>query len=132
MRKSTDSLGTNFMALRVEAGYTMLELSKKAGMSEATVWKIEHDRPVRWETVHALIRVLRITAKTPRYQQFHQQWLNLRQKTAAAKPEGFWKHTLSPHAINATDKFRNLVRDLSPEDTTKVLAAATRSARTLL
>lgn len=130
MRKKT--LGTAFAELRAKSGLTMLETGLKCDLAEPTIWKLENDRSVRWETVHTVLSVAFNTQPgSERYENFHLLWLKSRQNMAENHPEGFAKPKLSKHATEATRKFRNLVRDLSPDNAKKVLAAATRAARSL-
>ena len=130
MRKQTT--GEKFAAIRRQHGATMIQIALKCGLSETVVWHLEHNLPIRWETVHSILTVgLGIPQGTRDYESMHALWLKERQERAESKPEAAGKRALSKHATEATRKFRNLVRDLDPVQTKKVLMAAEKSARSL-
>jgi transcriptional regulator with XRE-family HTH domain len=123
------TLGQVFAELRENSGLSLLAIGSKCGLAEATVWKLENDRPVRWETAHLILTVaLKIKPGNPVYQNLNQLWLKQRQEKAEALPPESGSKTLSKHAVEASRRFRNLIRDLDPASTKKVLAAATRAA----
>jgi transcriptional regulator with XRE-family HTH domain len=127
MKKQT--LGSLFAELRLKSGMTMLQISTKSGLNESTVWHLENDWPIRWETVHAILTAgLSILQGTERYEAMHALWLKKKQEKADSKPEDTNKKTLSKHATEASRRFRNLIRDLDPAQTKKVLRAAERAA----
>ena len=124
------TLGSAFGEIRREKGMTLAEVGLKCGVHESTVCNVERDRPIRWETVHlVLTKGMKIKSGSAVYQSCHELWLKQRAEVAASHPEDFAAKTLSKHATEAVRKFRNLVRELDPEQTKKVLAAAQRSAR---
>ena len=124
--------GEKFAEIRRQHGATMSQIAVKCGLSETVVWHLEHNLPIRWETVHTIMTVgLSIPQGTRDYEAMHALWLKERQERAEAKPEKANKKALSKHATEATRKFRNLVRDLDPAQTKKVLMAADRTARSL-
>jgi hypothetical protein len=124
------TLGQEFGKLRNRQSVTMLEAGIRSKLSESVIWKIEHDSPVRWETVHAvLVHALRCRQGTEEYQAFHALWLKQRQQLADARPEDAGTPTLSKHAVEACRKFRILIRDMDEEQTRKTLGAAMRYAR---
>lgn len=130
MKKRT--LGMLFGEMRAASELSMLAVGEKCGLSESTVWKVERDRPVRWETVHLILaKAFNIRPLNDEYQAFNLLWMKQHAETANAQPEGHASKTLSKHAVEATRKFRNLVRDLDPAETKTVLAAAQRSAAKL-
>lgn len=130
MRKQTT--GGKFAEIRSKHGSTMVQISTKCGLSETAVWHLEHNLPIRWETVHSILTVgLGIPQGTRDYEAMHALWLKERQERAESKPETAGKRALSKHATEATRLFRNLVRDLDPEQTKKVLMAAKRAAKSL-
>ena len=123
------TLGQLFATLRGEKGITMIDAALKCDLSESVVWKVEHDRPVRWETVHLILTTaLKIRQSNPTYQTAHFLWLEQRNKRANQQSPEAGNKTLPKHAVEATRKFRNLVRDLDPAGTKQVLAAAEWSA----
>jgi hypothetical protein len=123
------TLGQLFAGVRESNGLTMIDAALKCDLSESVVWKVEHDRPVRWETVHLLLTIaLKIRKSDPTYQTAHFLWLEQRNKRADLQSPEANSKTLTKHAVEATRKFRNLVRDLDPLQTKTVLAAAQRSA----
>lgn len=123
------TVGDLFAALRAKKNLTMLDSGLKAGLSEPVVWKLENNRPVRWETVHAILsKSFKIRASSEEYQEIHAAWLRQRQERADGMAEDANKRKLSTHAAAAVRKFRDLVRDLDEDQTKKVLSAARRSA----
>lgn len=119
------TLGQQFAEIRAKLGVPMLDISIACNLSEAAVWKLEHDCPVRWETVHLILAVaLEIDPESKIYKTMNQLWLKQRQERAMARTPDAGISMLSKHAVEATRKFRNLVRDLSPADARKVLAGA--------
>lgn len=128
MKKTT--LGRIFGELRAAKSVTMLEAAVKARLSESVIWKIEHDSPVRWETVHAALHhALGCHPGMESYAAMHALWLAQRQKLAEARPEDAGVKTLSKHAVEACRKFRILIRDMDQDQTRRTLAAAMRYAR---
>lgn len=110
----------------------MLAVATKCDVSETVIWKLEHDKPVRWETAHLILSIaLKIRPGSEAYQDMHALWLKQRQEMAEAQTHEFGTQKLSKHAVEAGRKFRNLVRDLDPVQTRKVLAAAARAAKNL-
>lgn len=130
MKKQT--IGRTFAGIRAEKKMTMLQIATKCGLSETVVWHLEHDWPVRWETVHLILTVaFNIHPGSEKYQAMNLLWLKHRQEKAESQSESHGKNVLTKHATEATRKFRNLVRDLDPASAKKVLAAATRAAKSL-
>ena len=130
MKRAT--VGSVFGELRKTRSLTMLDVATKSGLSETLVWNIEHDRPVRWETVHrVLAKALRVGASNDQYQRIQELWIKARQEKSTAMRESSGKHKIPAHAIEATRKFRILVRNLNEDAARKILAAAERSARAL-
>ena len=104
----------------------------KSGLSDSLVWKLEHDRRVRWETIHiVLTKAFHLKPSSDEYQRFHDLWIKDRMEKAETMPPDSNKLKLSKHAVEVTRKFRNLVRDLNKADAKKVLAAAERAASRL-
>jgi transcriptional regulator with XRE-family HTH domain len=127
-----ESVGSIFGELRAGRNLTMADAASKSGLSEALIWNVEHDRPVRWETVHRiLVRAFRMGSSNEKYQRIRELWLKSRQEKASGIADNHSKRKLPAHAIEATRKFRNLVRDLNEETARRILAAAERSARSL-
>lgn len=127
MKKAT--LASVFADLRSKKGLTMLEIANKCDISEASVWKLESGRSVRWETVHLILSVVfNIQAGSKDYDQFNRLWLARRQEMAEAQPPDFGVSKLSKHAAQAVKKFRTLVYDMDEASVKKVLTAATRAA----
>ena len=130
MKKKT--MGQLFAQIRIGNYLTMREIANKCDISESVVWKVEHDWPVRWETVHLVLTVaLNVISGSEKYQAMHLLWLKSRQEAVESRPDQCGKKSLSKHGVEATRKFRILIHDLDPVQTKKVLAAATRAARSL-
>lgn len=109
---------------------TMAEIADKCGVHESTVSNVERDRSIRWETVHLVLSVgVNIQPGSKAYQSCHLLWLKGRAEKAESHPDSFGAKTMTKHGVEATRKFRNLIRDLDPAQTKKVLAAAQRAAR---
>lgn len=131
MAKTT--LGSKVAELRAERSLTMADIGKLCDISEASYWKVEHDRSIRWETVHLIsVVAFKLKPASDQYQALHALWLKNRQTMAESQTPDFATSKLSKHAIEAGRKFRILIRDLDETQTRKVLSAATRSARSLL
>ena len=123
------TLGEAFADLRGKSHMAMLDVANHCDLSEAVVWKLENDRPVRWETVHLILtQALEVKPESAKYQAIHRLWLAQRQEHADAKTPEHAAKTLSKHAVEATRKFRNLIRELDPAQARKVLAGAQRAA----
>lgn len=130
MKKQT--LGSVFGEIRREKRLTMAEIANKCGVHESTVSNIERNRSIRWETVHLVLSIgVNIQPGSQTYQSCHLLWLKGRQEKAEAQPEKFASKAMTKHAVEATRKFRMLIRELDPKATSKVLAAAARVARSL-
>ena len=130
MKRKT--LGQVFAEIRADKSLTMLETALKCGSSEAVVWKLERDRPVRWESVHIIVTIaFKISPRSEKYQTLHLLWLKARQERAEAQPEKLNKRLLSKHGVEATRKFRILIHELDPVQVRQVLAAAQRAAQRL-
>lgn len=126
------TLGEAFADLRGKSHLAMLDVANHCDLSEAVVWKLERDRPVRWETVHLILtQGVNVPVGSAKYQAMHKLWLAQRQEHAEAKTPEHAAKTLSKHAVEATRKFRNLIRELDPAMTRKVLAGAQRAAARL-
>lgn len=126
------TLGKVFDQLRNERHATQAGIASACNFSESCVWKLSHDWPTRWETVHVALTVgLHIAPGTEPYETCHLLWLKQRQERAESQPEKFAAKAMTKHAVEATRKFRILIKDLDPESAKKVLAAATRAARSL-
>lgn len=130
MKKKT--LGQVAAGIRAEKHLTMLETANKCDLSEAVIWKLETDKPVRWETVHTIVSVaFNLHPHDATYQTIHYLWLKQRNEKSEALPPASNSRLLSKHGVEATRKFRLLIRELDPAQTKKVLAAAQRAARSL-
>lgn len=123
------ALATVFSELRNRKGLTMLEVANKCDISEASVWKLESGRSVRWETVHLILSVVfNIQPGSKDYDQFNRLWLARRQEMAESQAPDFGVSKLSKHAALAVKKFRTMIHDMDEASVKKVLAAATRAA----
>ena len=130
MAKKT--IGGAFGEMRAKSRMTMLEIGKRCGLTESTISKVERDKPVRWETVHLALSVgMNIQPGSASYQACHLLWLKQRAERAESHTPEFASKTLTKHGVEATRKFRQLIHKLDPAQTKKVLAAATRAARSL-
>lgn len=130
MAKQT--LGSFFRELQQEQGLSGAEIGRRCGFDQSTPSNIGRNRPIQWETVHlALTAGLKIKASSEPYKRCHELWLKQRADRAASHPPDFGAKTLSKHATEVVRKFRNLVRDLDPEQAKKVFLAAQRAARGL-
>jgi transcriptional regulator with XRE-family HTH domain len=128
MKKAT--LATAFAEIRGQNGLSMLAIANKCGISETTVWKIEHGLSVRWETVHLVLTIgLGVHAGTDRYAAFQALWVKGRQEMAESQAPDFGTKRMPAHAVAAVRKFRKLVHDLDKERVSKALAAAQRAVR---
>ncbi len=128
MKKIT--LGMKVAQLRENLDLTMLEVGKLCDISESTYWKVEHDRSVRWETVHLVaVAGFQISPHHPDYQELHALWLEKRQEMAQSHTPNFAARTLSPHAVEACRKFRNIIRDMDEDQARLVLLGAELVAR---
>lgn len=126
------TVGAAFGEIRAKRGFTMLEVATRSGLAESTISKVECSDPVRWETIHLAISVgLNVQPGCESYQAMHLLWLKQRAELAESRSPTLGTKNLTKHAVEASRKFRNLIRDLTPEQTKKVLAAAQRSARSL-
>lgn len=123
-----NTIGTRFAEIRSKKGMTMIGTAEKCGFAESTVWKIENDRPVRWETVHMALGAFRVKPTHAEYHEFHELWLAQRKEMANRRPVGASKKKLSKHGVEATRKFRILIRNMTPAKTRKVLLAAQKAA----
>lgn len=127
-----ETVGGIFGEIRAAKHLTMADTASRAGLSETLIWNVEHDRPVRWETVHRILsKAFRMGTSNEKYQRIRELWIRSRQEKAGTIAEDYGKPKLPAHAIEATRKFRNLVRDLNEDTARKILAAAERSARSL-
>lgn len=127
--KTKITLGSEFHRLRTESCQTLDSIAKRCRIAESTVWKVERDHPVRWETVHLCLLIgLRIAAGTDRYQTLHALWLAARNREAENRPPDKGTKKLSKHAAAAVKEFRALVRDLDRRGISKVMAAVRRAS----
>lgn len=123
------TIGKFFGEVRLKKSLTLREIGERAGLTESAMSKIERDMPVRWETVHLALSVgMNIQPGSESYQAFHLLWLKQRADKAESHKPGFASKNLTKHGVEATRKFRILIRDLNPEQTKKVLMAATLAA----
>jgi hypothetical protein len=129
---STETLGTAFGELRHRQGKSMQDIADACGVDQSTVSNIERDRPCRWETVHTVLTGgMWVEPDGATYKRFHALWLARRAEIAESQPDGHAQKGLSRHATEVVRKFRNLVRDLSPEDAKACWRAAERAGRKL-
>lgn len=128
MKKAT--LATAFAELRRDSGMSMLATANRCDISESAVWKVEHGKSVRWETVHLILTMaLGIQAGTDRYQAFQALWVKHRQEMAESQSPDFGTKRLSPAAVSAVRKFRSIVHDLDKARIAKVMAAVRRATQ---
>lgn len=126
MKKIT--LAAAFAELRAKSAMSMLVLANKCDKAETTVWKIEHGKSVRWETVHLfLTTAFNIRPKSKEYATFQSLWYEHRQEMAEAQAADFGTKKLSPAAVAAVRKFRKLVSEMDEKRIKRVMAAVTRN-----
>lgn len=124
------TIGQAFGELRSDRGLTMQEVADRCGLVLTTVSKIERDKPTRWETVHlALSAGMNIKPGQVKYKALHKLWLVHRAEKAESHAPGFGSKTLTKHAVEATRKFRILIRELNPAQTKTVLDAVKRATK---
>ncbi len=130
MAKATPAtLEEAFKNLRVSRGRTQKDIALTCDYSLTVPWKVEHGRPVRWETLHTmLVNGLKVQPGSPDYQSIHKLWLQQRQTHADTAPPKKGKKKFSSVAQKALSEFRNLIRKRSDEEVKKILAAATRQS----
>ena len=118
------TLGRVVAGIRRKNALTMLETALKCDLSETVVWKLEKDRPVRWETVHTILSLaFNIHSHEALYQTVHHLWLEQRNKKAEEISPLLNERLLSKHGVEATRKFRKVIHGMSREKTKKVLEA---------
>ena len=123
------TLEDGFKNLRVARGRTQKDIALACDYSLTVPWKVEHGRPVRWETLHTmLVTGLKVQPGSPDYQAIHKLWLAQRQSRAETAPPKKGKKKFSTAAQKALSEFRSLIRNRRDEDVMKILAAATRQA----
>lgn len=121
-------LGEVIAGIRATNALTMLEIALKCDLSEAVVWKLENNRPVRWETVHTIVSVaFNIQPHEAIYQTIHHLWLGQRNEKAKEISPALNKQLLSKHGVEACRKFRILIRDLDPAQTKEALMGAEKA-----
>jgi transcriptional regulator with XRE-family HTH domain len=126
----TATLASAFAETRKKSHLSMLAVANKCDIAETTVWKIEHGRSVRWETVHlAIVGAFRIAPDSPEYRAFQDLWVRHRQEMAAAQAPEHGTKRMAPHVVSAVRAFRGLIHDLDPDQVKRVMAAARRAAR---
>ena len=125
-----NTLSQEFAALRTRRGMTLLEIAEKCNLAESTVWKIENNRSVRWETVHLVLSVaLGCPPGTERYHAMQALWVIARQEMAESQTTTFATPKIKPHTAAAIRKLRKIITPLDETKTAKVVAAALRAAK---
>jgi transcriptional regulator with XRE-family HTH domain len=128
MKKQT--LATAFAALREKSGLSMLAVAQKCDIAETTVWKVEHGKSVRWETIHLILTAaMRVPPGSQQYQDFQALWVKQRQEMAEAQSPEFGSPRMSPAAVAAVRKFRSIIHDMDAKRIQKIMAVVTQSAR---
>lgn len=131
MAKSA-TLASAFKKLRESRGIAQRQVAIACDYSDATPWKVENGRSVRWETIHTMLTVaLRCQPGSPDYDNIHRLWLKFRETMAESAPPGKGRSKVSKTAKMATTAFRNLIRDRSDKDVRKIMVAAARAAAKL-
>jgi transcriptional regulator with XRE-family HTH domain len=122
-----ETLGSRFAKIRETTGLSMLDSAIKCGLAESTVWKVEHDEMVRWETVHLLlVHSFKIKIDSDIYKSMHALWTKDRRHRADHRADDAGKIKAAPHELSAVRKFRKAVRGKSAEVVKKAVAAALR------
>lgn len=121
---SKQTLGSRFKEIRLEKKLFQHQIGKPAKLSESVVWHVEHDWSVRWETVHLLItKGMKIKKTSDEYAELHALWVLGQAKKADAAPATKGKQLMSKHATEGVTRFRNLIRNLKPEEVRDIIQA---------
>lgn len=124
------TLAETFAQLRKNRRVTLLETAKKCDLAEATVWKVENGRSIRWETVHLILTVgFNIQPDTKAYNEYHRLWMEDRNRMAESQSPDFGTPQMSPHASRAVRRFRKLVHDLDETECDRLLRNAEETVR---
>lgn len=123
------TLATAFRKLRESRGLGQNEVARASDFCDATSWKVENGRSVRWETIHTMLTVsLRCQPGSKDYENIHRLWMKFREGMAESAPPRKGKHKVSKTARLATTAFRDLIRGRDDKSIRKIVAAAARAA----
>ncbi len=127
MKRST--LGKAFKDLRESRGKLQEEVASACDYSKTTPWKVENDRPVRWETLHTmLVAGLRCHPGSPDYENIHRLWIAQRVKRSESTPDGYAKRKAAPAAVQGVAAVRVALAGRPDAEVRKIVAAALRKA----
>jgi len=127
--KTKPSLSEYFANMRGQRNLTYAIIGELCDLHETSVWKVEHDLSVRWETLHLILTIgMGIKMGSPTYNKFHVLWLEDKAAKAATRRMGKGKKNLSKEAAEAVKQFREVVRPLNDSQIHKVMLAAHRAA----
>jgi transcriptional regulator with XRE-family HTH domain len=126
------TLASEFKALRESLGLEQQEVAFKCDFNPATVWKVEHGKSVRWESLHTMLTVaMYCQPGSSKYENIHRLWLQQRQERAEAAPARKGKHKVTAAEKLAIAHFRELLRGRPDEEIRKIMIAAAGRAKKL-
>lgn len=104
-------------------------VAESCDLSKTTPWKVEHGKPVRWETMHVmLVAGLQCHPGSADYENIHRLWLAARVKRSGETPDAYAKRKATPAAVQAVSVIRIALAGRPDAEVRKIIAAALRKA----
>ena len=125
----TTTLAEAFKTLREGKGRTQEMVAESCDLSKTTPWKVEHGKPVRWETMHVmLVAGLECHPGSAAYENIHRLWIAERVKRSESTPDGYAKRKAGDVVIDGMSTVRKAITGRPVEEVRKIVAAALRKA----
>jgi len=122
-----ETLALAWVELREKRGISQREVGRLCDLSNVTAWKVENDKPLRWETLHTMLQDgLGIRFGSPDYEKIHRLWMEARGHHADARPQGHAKRNPDLDVLKAVSAFRRKIAKLTPEQRKVFMAKVSR------
>lgn len=127
MSKNTETLAQAWLRIRKARDVSQRSIAGITGLSHVTPWKIENGKPLRWETIHLMLKDgLKVLPGSPDYELIHRLWMLERENRAENQKEGHNKRNPDQHVLNAVGKFRRMVKDMDAPTLEKFMGKVSR------
>jgi transcriptional regulator with XRE-family HTH domain len=121
------TLAEAWVKLREKRGVSQREIGRICNLSNATAWKVENGKPLRWETLHTMLQDgMGVRYGSPDYEKIHRLWMEARGHKADARPVTHAKRNPNLDVLKAVSAFRRKIAKLTPEELEMYMAKVSR------
>lgn len=125
--KVDKTLAGEWIRIRTARGLSQRDIGRNCDLSHVTPWKAENGRPLRWETLHLMLKDgMKVLPGSPDYELIHRLWMDERKIRAESQAPDHAKRTAEKPVRDAVTKFRKIIKYMSEEELDRFMTKVER------